>query len=64
MQISEYCIFMRDTFVFQVFPEANRAGLIGDSFNLARFLREREREREKEREKVQLKKNQFSIFNM
>lgn len=57
-------MFMRVTFVFQVFPEANRAGLIGDSFNLARFLREREREREKEREKVQLKKNQFSIFNM
>lgn len=54
------CIFMRVTFVFQVFPEANRAGLIGDSFNLARFLRERERE--KEREKVQLKKKSIQYF--
>lgn len=59
MQISEYCIFMRDTFVFQVFPEANRAGLIGDSFNLARFFFF-----ERERESNLFKKQIHSIFSI
>lgn len=36
------------TLVFKVFPEANRAGLIGDSFNLARYGGERERDRDRE----------------
>lgn len=46
-----------DPFIFQVFPEANRAGLIGDSFNLARFYRERE-------SPIFFKFNNHSIFSM
>lgn len=47
-EILTYFFINISTLVFKVFPEANRAGLIGDSFNLARYGRERQRQRDRE----------------